>query len=105
MGEARQDQVGPQIFYAPEAPCPTGAQPSGGHLLEQQPCYPERVSPLLVLAAHLRGLVQHTLESHSGTATAVTCYRQQPFLSRLLSCFVHLLYLPHVKQTRKNIGL
>ena len=62
MTKAGQDQVGPQVLYASEEPCPSGAQPSRGQLLQQQPCYSECVCPLLVLAAHLRRLLQHTLE-------------------------------------------
>ena len=62
MTKARQNQLGPQVLDALEQPCPTGVQPSRGQLLEQESCYSECVSPLLVLAAHLRCLVQHTLK-------------------------------------------
>ena len=65
MTKARQDQLGPQVLDALELPCPSGVQPSGGQLLEQEPCQSECVSPLLVLAAHLRRLVQHTLKGQA----------------------------------------
>ena len=65
MTKARQDQLGPQVLYALEQPCPSGMQPSRGQLLEQEPCHSECVSPLLVLAAYLRRLLQHTLKGQA----------------------------------------